>query len=532
MPPAPEAPAQEPAVWAPPVPRAAASLGPPDPTTLVAANYVEPRRRGGRTIAKAVGAAVASAVIPGLGQACQRRWRAALLFALPMLIALAVGIWAVTTHDRATLVDWGTDSTVLRALFAGGLGWALLCAISAGEALRARWPSSSRRGSKRANVAGATATAVVAVVALVPGLAGAWASLRQDRLLDQVFTGSGEDVAATPSPLEDLGITTTAPTTAPPTTRAATAATTATTAAATTASPTTPAPTTAAAPPTTPAAEPAGRWTIALLGGDAGPRRWNLRTDTMIVVSIDRQTGDLASISVPRNLQKLPMPAGPLRQRFPRGFDDLANALYPYVATHPELKLDPAQSVKGALAELLGIPIHNYVLVDMAGFVKIIDALGGVTVDLSKRVPLVPNMDGKTKEAPYVGPGVVRMNGTMALSFVRTRNADSDYQRMSRQRCLLGAVAREVSPTDLALNYPSLASAVEGAFRSDIPRDKLGDLVRLFGKVNVDAARTLVFVPPVITPARPDVARIRQLVAATLDAGAAAREPAIGKPTC
>ena len=252
----------------------------------------------------------------------------------------------------------------------------------------------------------------------------------------------------------------------------------------------------------------------------------------MIVVSVDRRTGDLASISVPRNLQKLPMPAGPLRNRFPGGFDDLANALYPYVATHPELKLDPAQSVKGALAELLGIPIDNYVLVDMAGFVKIIDALGGVTVNLSKQVPLVPNMDGKTKEAPYVGPGAVQMNGTMALAFVRTRNADSDYQRMSRQRCLLGAVAREVSPTDLALNYPSLMAAVEDAFRSDIPRDKLGDLVRLFGKVHVDEARTLVFVPPVITPAHPDIARIRQLVAATLDAAAAAKEPAIGKPTC
>ena len=94
------------------------------------------------------------------------------------------------------------------------------------------------------------------------------------------------------------------------------------------------------------------------------------------------------------------MPAGPLRKQFPGGFDDLANALYPYVSTHPGLGLDPAQSVKGALAKLVGIPIDNYVLVDMTGFVKIIDALGGVTVDLSKRVPLVPNMDGVTKEAP------------------------------------------------------------------------------------------------------------------------------------
>ena len=215
-----------------------------------------------------------------------------------------------------------------------------------------------------------------------------------------------------------------------------------------------------------------------LLGGDAGPSRWGLRTDTMIVVSVDRQTGDLASVSVPRNLMELPMPAGPLRDRFPHGFTDLANALYTYVSIHPELGLDPAQAIKGALAELLGIPIDNYVIVDLIGFMKIIDALGGVTVNLSSNVHLVPNVDGRTKEAPSVGPGPVTMNGAMALSFVRTREQDSDYSRMKRQRCLLAAVAAETSPADLAVNYLSLASAVEGAFRSDIPREQLGDLVR------------------------------------------------------
>jgi len=269
-----------------------------------------------------------------------------------------------------------------------------------------------------------------------------------------------------------------------------------------------------------------------LLGGDAGPNRVGLRTDTMIVVSVDRQTGDLASVSVPRNLMELPMPAGPLRDRFPHGFTDLANALYTYVSIHPELGLDPAQAIKGALAELLGIPIDNYVIVDLIGFMKIIDALGGVTVNLSSNVHLVPNVDGKTKEAPSVGPGPVAMNGAMALSFVRTREQDSDYSRMKRQRCLLAAVAAETSPADLAVNYLSLASAVEGAFRSDIPREQLADLVRVFGLVNVAMARTLVLVPPVIKPAHPDIARIRALVANTLDAAAPPADPAIGAPTC
>ena len=53
-------------------------------------------------------------------------------------------------------------------------------------------------------------------------------------------------------------------------------------------------------------------------------------------------------------------------------------------------------------------------LVDLEGFIKIVDAVGGVAIKLTSRVPLVPNIDGKTKEAPYVGPGVVRMNGKMA----------------------------------------------------------------------------------------------------------------------
>jgi LCP family protein required for cell wall assembly len=264
----------------------------------------------------------------------------------------------------------------------------------------------------------------------------------------------------------------------------------------------------------------------------AGPGRSGLRTDTMIVVSIDRQTGDVASVSIPRNLRRLPMPAGPMRKLFPRGFDDLANAAYTYVSIRPQLGLDPAQVVKGGLAELLGIPIDNYVLVDMTGFVKIIDALGGVPVNLSKRVPLIPNMDRKTREAKAVGPGVVRMNGAMALAFVRQREIDSDYGRMGRQRCLLAALAASASPTDLLKNYVGLVDAVEGAFRSDIPRDRLGDVVRLFAKVKMDQARTLVLVPPVINPGRPDVARVRSLVTTLLDPAAAATERAVSKPTC
>jgi anionic cell wall polymer biosynthesis LytR-Cps2A-Psr (LCP) family protein len=479
--------------------------------------------------------------VPGLGQAVQRRWRRALVFGVPTAAVLLLAAWAIG-HDQATLIDWSVSSNVLRSLCVAGLLWAIVCFASADDAARAAWPTSTSR-RQRSRRAGAASMAIVTVAALLPGMAFAWVAVRQDALLDTVFGQSGEAKVAVPSPLDDLGLTT-PPTTALDTTAATTASSvTATSVTATSVTgtsvsassrPEVTRPRVTAESTTVPGfyAGEIGRWNIALLGGDAGPRRWSLRTDTMIVVSIDRQTGDIAGISVPRNLQHLPMPPGPLRDRFPHGFDDLANALWPYVSTHPDLHLDPSEAIKGALAELLGIPIHNYVLVDMAGFVKIIDALGGVTVDLSARVPLVPNMDGKTKEAPFVGPGAVKMNGTMALSFVRTRNADSDYQRMKRQRCLLAAVGRETSPSDLARNYPSLATAVEGAFRSDIPREKLGDLVRLFVRVDVGQARTLVLVPPVIQPSHPDIRLIRALVTTALDPAAAAKNSAITAPKC
>ena len=200
------------------------------------------------------------------------------------------------------------------------------------------------------------------------------------------------------------------------------------------------------------------------------------------------------------------MPPGPLRDRFPNGFDDLANALFPYVFTHPEHRdWIPRSPSRARWPSCSASRSTTTCWSTWSASCGIIDALGGVTVNLSTNVHLVPNIDGQTKEAPSVGPGPVTMNGAMALSFVRTREEDSDYSRMKRQRCLLAAVAAGTSPTDLAVNYLGLASAVEGAFRSDIPREQSGRPGAGVRHGRRRRARTLVLVPPVIKPANPDV---------------------------
>jgi len=444
-------------------------------------------RRPRSPLPGAVGVAVASLLVPGVGQAIQRRRGPAVIFGLASALAF-VALLSLAGEDKATLVTWTTDAGRLHHLVIMGLLWSVVCAVAAADAFLAQLHARPRRRDQRGlNIA---VLGILVLVALVPGSVLAWVATRQDSMLDKIFT-SGKAEVARPDSLEALGVTTVAPAAGIPNQSAVA--------------------TTAASLAVVP-----NRWTIALLGGDAGPDRWGLRTDTMVVLSIDRDTGDIAGVSIPRNLKHLPMPAGVLRDRFPEGFDDLANALFPYVATRPALGVDPAQAIKGALAQLLGVAIDNYVLVDMAGFEKIVNALGGVTLDLTRKVPLVGNMDG-SPQVPSVGPGRVHMDGKMALSFVRTRQADSDYGRMGRQRCLLTAVARNTSPARLVRSYPSLVKAVEGAFKTDIPRDHLGDLVTLFGKVHIDQARTLALVPPVVTPAHPDYLQIRQLVSDLLD---------------
>ena len=79
--------------------------------------------------------------------------------------------------------------------------------------------------------------------------------------------------------------------------------------------------------------------TILLLGGDAGPGRSGLRTDSMILVSVHRPTGRAALISVPRNLEHLLFPPETLlARRYPNGFNDIANAVYPRVSGSRELR--------------------------------------------------------------------------------------------------------------------------------------------------------------------------------------------------
>ena len=247
-----------------------------------------------------------------------------------------------------------------------------------------------------------------------------------------------------------------------------------------------------------------GRVTVLLLGGDAGPGRRGLRTDTMIVASFEVASGKLSLFGLPRNLVRVPLPDGPAADYFGEChcFPRLLNELYAFAEDErpdlfPNSRRPGIAAVAGAAEELLGLPIDHYALVDLLGFVDVVDALGGVTIN--NRKPLRIEIDRLGRPGPHPGfelqAGRRRLNGYSALAYSRSRETTSDYDRMQRQRCVIGSLARQTRPTQLLAAFPRLVKVLKRSVATDIPAARLPSLLEAAGDQPVKVA-TVGFTPP------------------------------------
>ncbi|WP_230984996.1 LCP family protein [Microbispora oryzae] len=262
------------------------------------------------------------------------------------------------------------------------------------------------------------------------------------------------------------------------------------------------------------------RVNVLLLGGDWDEGRVGIRTDSVNVASVDVETGDTVLLGLPRNLEHILFPPGsPMALRFPYGFqlpeskpgwrEDLLYSVWQYADDHPELfggrHHMGAETLKQTVGHILGLRIDWYALVNIWGFAKIIDALGGLVLTVDRDIVF-----GRYDEG-VVRAGTRRLSGTEALWYARSRTGSDDFNRMRRQRCVFGALLQQADPATVLSRFTQLAAVARRIVRTDIPRPMLEHLVPLALRAKHARVTSLQFVPPLISTVYPDWDRIRLL---------------------
>jgi LCP family protein required for cell wall assembly len=230
------------------------------------------------------------------------------------------------------------------------------------------------------------------------------------------------------------------------------------------------------------------------------------RSDTLFVVTIDTNTKEVAMLSVPRDTRvKIPG----------HGWDKINHA---YAFGGHKLT---QQAVEG----LLGIKIDHYVTINIAGFKKIIDAIGGVTIDVEKRMYYSdPYDDNGDNGGPFVidlRPGVQHMDGRMAIQYVRYRDEEGDIGRVERQQKFLKALVKEVASPSIITKIPAIIKEVGSVVNSDLSTSEMLNLAKILNDASKNGLKTdMVPGKPAyiddISYWLPDVMALRKHVAQTL----------------
>lgn len=276
------------------------------------------------------------------------------------------------------------------------------------------------------------------------------------------------------------------------------------------------------------------RLNLLLLGGDAGKGRTGTRTDTVIVASIDTKTGDTTLISLPRNTGRMPFPKkSPLHKYFPYGFtngdgndpEHFLNAMYDNVpAQVPKDVLGEtddlgADVLKLSVGRATGLDIDYYVLINLAGFEKMINALGGITVNINTYIPIGGNTDLHIPPKEYLKPGPEQhLKGREALWYARGRYGSDDFARMDRQRCVIDAIIEQANPANMLARYEDIAKAGKEIVQTDLPQEVLPLMVDLSLRVKDGNVRSVVFKHGVdgFSSPDPDFALMRKRVKTAL----------------
>jgi len=282
-----------------------------------------------------------------------------------------------------------------------------------------------------------------------------------------------------------------------------------------------------------------GYYNILLLGADSGEGRDSMRFDSISVVSINADTGATTITGIPRDMPHVPFAPGPMQDKYPDGHTGYANATCGWgsginqLRTEVEVcqdgnKLYPdavsrgsepgIEATKDAAEGIMGIQIPYYVLIDMKGFADLVDALGGVDIDVKERLPKGgPAYDGQPVDDwafGWIEPGQQHMNGDTAQWYARSRYTTSDFDRMRRQRELQEAILAQTTPQNVLAHFQDVATAGTNIVETDLPQGLIAPtLVNLALEAKGQPVGTLELTPAGgVDEFDPDYAQVQQMV--------------------
>jgi LCP family protein required for cell wall assembly len=462
-------------------------------------------------------AALLSLVFPGLGQIYAGEPRRGLFLALPVVALVLLVLWILVAGAGRLLEGVIENTATLIALLFVLLLFFLYHASTIIDAHRvASRAEAGHAAAGRASTG--VLVALLAVAVLVYGIPG-YLGVRTAFLLDHVRPPG----SVLPSP-SFAPLPTEEPTTPPPATPTVTVKPGATRSPSTAAPTTTPR--TAGCPRVDAGWASDGRLNLLLLGADEGPGRFSLRTDTIILLSVDLETCRAALFGFPRNMTMVPLP-GESAAAYPNGrFPEFLFGLWRRAMEQPDNfpgddETRGWRAIGGAVQELAGVPIDGMVAVNLNGFVDVVDALGGLWIDVPRRLrdDRYPLEDGSGKIGIDIRRGCQKLDGRMALAYARSRHQDDDYQRMRRQQLVLTAFRRQFEPMALLPRVNDLFDVAEDNLWMFLDQATLGDMARVASRVEADDIERMTFAPPRFTSPLDDatITRIRRRVRNVFD---------------
>jgi LCP family protein required for cell wall assembly len=220
----------------------------------------------------------------------------------------------------------------------------------------------------------------------------------------------------------------------------------------------------------------------------------------MIVLSVQVETGRAALFGIPRNILNVPLPPESAKAFRNGKYPGLLNSLYVYAIGHPKDfpggEAAGFRALTGAIQELVGVPLDGAVVVNLNGFIDLVDAVGGLWVDVPTTLYDEHYPSGAGSITVYIPAGCQKLSGTKALEYARSRHSSDDYSRMRRQQTVLKALAHQLDPMALLPKVPKLLRIAGDNLWTTLDSSEIADLAELAARVDTDHIPSVMLEPP------------------------------------